>query len=318
MENHLTYFLKGIRDYLETYIDLDYSLWLYRLLLPLLITFLLPFIFVAMIYLSFLILTVYKIHREIILKSVTSDENFWNIGRKIVAVLWDAHARIYHGYEVIGLENLPENGAALIVYYHGAIPIDMYYLCARVLLQKNRLIYTVADRFLFKVPGWGLISDVFKVSPGTIQSCSKTLKEGNLLAISPGGVYEAQFGDHYYELLWQNRLGFAKVAIDAKADIIPFFTENLREGFRQVGILRNFFMKLYAKTRIPVVPIYGGFPVKFRSYLGKPIKYDPLLTPEELQRKVASQLEELINKHQRLPGSILKALLDRFVKSKSS
>jgi hypothetical protein len=54
------------------------------------------------------------------------------------------------------------------------------------------------------------------VIPGTIQTCSTILKEGNMLAISPGGVYEAQFGDSYYQLMWKKRLGFAKVAIDAK------------------------------------------------------------------------------------------------------
>lgn len=37
-----------------------------------------------------------------------------------------------------------------------------------------------------------------------------------MLAISPGGVYEAQFGDSYYELMWKKRVGFAKVALDAK------------------------------------------------------------------------------------------------------
>jgi len=36
------------------------------------------------------------------------------------------------------------------------------------------------------------------------------------LAISPGGVYEAQFGNNYYRLMWKGRLGFAKVAMDAK------------------------------------------------------------------------------------------------------
>lgn len=56
-----------------------------------------------------------------------------------------------------------------------------------------------------------------KVIPGTVQICANILKEGNLLAISPGGVYEAQFGNNYYELLWRNRCGFAKVAIEAKA-----------------------------------------------------------------------------------------------------
>lgn len=54
-----------------------------------------------------------------------------------------------------------------------------------------------------------------KVIPGTVQSCSHILKEGNLLAISPGGVYESQFS-HQYDLLWRKRVGFAKVAMDAK------------------------------------------------------------------------------------------------------
>ncbi|XP_036224893.1 DGAT1/2-independent enzyme synthesizing storage lipids isoform X3 [Bactrocera oleae] len=249
---------------------------------------------------------------EVIMRAVRTDRKFWEFGRKLVAALWDAHARIYHGYEVIGMENIPETGPALIVYYHGAIPIDMYYLNSRIILQKDRLIYTIGDRFLFKLPGWGTISEAFHISPGTVQSCVGILKEGNMLAISPGGVYEAQFGDHYYELLWRNRVGFAKVALEAKVPIIPCFTQNLREGFRQLGIFRNFFMKLYNAVRIPVYPIYGGFPVKFRTFIGRPLEYDGTLTPEELQLKVAAALEELINKNQRIPGSIFHALLDRF------
>lgn len=304
-------YLDAAVRFVEGYIDLDYSLWLWRLLTPLIITFLLPLVFVALIYISFITLFVYKLHRQVILQALISEPNFWDIGRKVVAAIWDAHGRIYHGYEVTGMENLPESGPALIVFYHGAIPIDMYYFLARVYLQRNRLVYTVGDRFLWKVPGWGLISDVFKVSPGTVQSCATILKEGHLLAISPGGVYEAQFGNHNYELLWRNRVGFAKVAIEAKVPIIPFFTQNVREGFRQIDFWSWLFVKIYNATRIPVRPIYGGFPVKFRTYVGKAIEFDESLTPEQLTEKVALQLEELINKHQRIPGSILKALLDR-------
>lgn len=254
--------------------------------------------------------------RRVIYQAVSSDLNYWNVARKCVAAVWDAHAWIYHGYEVTGMEYLPKDGAALIVYYHGAIPIDMYYFVARVCLERDRLIHTVADRFLFKLPGWGIISEAMKVCPGTVQTCTNTLREGNLLAISPGGVYEAQFGNNNYELLWKNRVGFAKVAIESKAPIIPMFTENLREGFRSVNFLQRLFIKLYNKTKFPVRPIYGGFPVKFRTHLGPPIEYDPLLTPEQLQEKVALAIEDLINKHQRIPGSILHALADRFYNRK--
>jgi hypothetical protein len=56
-----------------------------------------------------------------------------------------------------------------------------------------------------------------KVSEGTIKSCVGVLNDGNQLAISPGGVYEAQFGNSHYELMWRQRIGFAKVAIESKA-----------------------------------------------------------------------------------------------------
>lgn len=225
--------------------------------------------------------------------------------------MWDAHARLYHGYEVHGLEHLPVNGPALIVYYHGAIPVDIYYLIARVVLERNRLIYTVADRFLFKIPGFAIISESCHVSPGTIQSCVSILKEGNMLAISPGGVYEAQFGDQSYELLWRNRIGFAKVALDAQVPIVPMFTENLREAFRSVSLFRRFFMRIYNWTRFPACPLYGGFPVKLRTHLGPPIYADPTMTPEQVRERVAIGVEELINSNQRIPGSISRALWDR-------
>lgn len=89
------------------------------------------------------------------------------------------------------------------------------------------------------------------------------------------------------------------------------FTENLREGFLAVNFARSFFLKLYNFLRIPVRPIWGGFPVKFITHLGKPIEYDPSITAEELQVKTAVALQELIAEHQRIPGSILYAMLDR-------
>ena len=57
------------------------------------------------------------------------------------------------GYEIIGFDKIPESGPALLIYYHGAIPADVYYLVAKTLLHKNRQIRAVGDRFLFKIPG---------------------------------------------------------------------------------------------------------------------------------------------------------------------
>jgi hypothetical protein len=72
----------------------------------------------------------------------------------------------------------------------------------------------------------------------------------------------------------------------------------------------------YNLTRIPVRPIYGGFPVKFRTHLGPPIYYEEGITPKELQEKTAAAIEKLIVENQRIPGSIAGGMLDRFFEKK--
>lgn len=57
------------------------------------------------------------------------------------------------GYEIEGLSKLPEKGAGLIVYYHGTIPIDFYYIVAKCILERDRHIRAVGDNFLFNIPG---------------------------------------------------------------------------------------------------------------------------------------------------------------------
>ena len=150
--------------------------------------------------------------------------------------MWVAFGSMWYGYEVEGWENIPDEGAALIVYYHGAVPIDYYQLVGHCVLKKRRVIHSVVDTFLFKVcevlkkictisprtivnhilfssgttltyllqvPGLGGVLSAFCCTPGTITSCADDLKAGNLLGLAPGGVYEAQFSDNHYKLEWK-------------------------------------------------------------------------------------------------------------------
>ena len=64
-------------------------------------------------------------------KAVLEDHDILDAGRDIVATLWDVQGWIWFGYEVKGLENVPADGGALILYYHGALPIDYYYFVAK-------------------------------------------------------------------------------------------------------------------------------------------------------------------------------------------
>ncbi|XP_014737121.1 PREDICTED: transmembrane protein 68-like [Sturnus vulgaris] len=293
--------VEDIGDYLS------YAFYILWLFFPLVLVFVLPGVMVILFYVSILCLHIYKRKNEI--KEAYSHD-VWIGAREMVAAIWDGHGRIWHGYEIHGIENIPQ-GPGLIVFYHGATPLDFIYFITRLYIMQKRSCNVVADHFVFRLPGFRILLDVFGVIHGPKEACVRTLKMGHLLAIAPGGVREALFSDEMYTILWSDRKGFAQVAIDAKVPIIPLFTQNVREGFRTLGgikILRS----LYERIRLPVVPLYGGFPVKLRTFIGEPIPYEPNVTAEELAAKTKAALQALIEKHQKLPGNIFRALMERF------
>uniref|UniRef100_A0AAA9TNB2 Transmembrane protein 68 n=2 Tax=Bos TaxID=9903 RepID=A0AAA9TNB2_BOVIN len=197
-------------EHLEDYWNFaNYLLWVFTPLLLLI----LPYFTIFLLYLTIIFLHIYK--RKNVLKEAYS-HNLWDGARKTVATLWDGHAAVWHGYEVHGMEKIPEEGPALIIFYHGAIPIDFYYFMAKIFIHKGRTCRVVADHFVFKIPGFSLLLDVFCAIHGPREKCVEILQSGHLLAISPGGVREALMSDETYNIVWGNRKGFAQVAIDAK------------------------------------------------------------------------------------------------------
>ncbi|XP_024057957.2 transmembrane protein 68-like isoform X2 [Terrapene carolina triunguis] len=236
----------------------------------------------------------------------------WDNGRLMVSRIISMYGKLWHGYEVHGIEKIPE-GPGLIVYYHGATSVDYHFFVCNLYIQTGRVSYSVVDRALRMIPGLQLYLKLLTAVYEGREQCVEILKKGNLLGVAPGGARESFFSDENYGVLWGNRKGFAQVAIDAKVPIIPLFTQNIRESCRSLGT--TWFIRwLNGRFQLPVVPAYGGFPVKLRTYIGDPIPYDPNITVTELVEKTKIAIEALRDRHQKLPGNILRALSERFDK----
>lgn len=277
------------------------------------VTVILPTLIILLLYISASIVHIYRLrHYYRVDDLLAPNVDFRIKARAAISLLWECHGWIWHGYEVIGLEKIPKNGRALVVYYHGVIPVDYYYLNSRYLIHSKRVMWTIAADFLFKTPGLRLLMEVIQATPGTVQQIAELLKTNEVVSVAPGGIREAQFSNEYYELVWNGHLGFAKAACLGKAPIIPVFTENIREAYRTAPFLRSFFRKIFEKTKLPLLPVYGGFPVKLRTIVGDPIPYDEKATPEEVAEKTTQAIRQLIREHQTVPGSIVNALLLRF------
>lgn len=239
------------------------------------------------------------------------NDGFWDGFRISLAAITEAQGKIWHNFEFKGLENLPKKGGALLVGYHGALPLDAFYFLAHSLLD-GRKVKLVVDRFLYKAPGLRLLLKVFNCTPGTVDGCVAALRRGELLIIYPGGLRESLLSDENYELIWQARNGFSRAALDADVPIIPFFTENIREAVRSVKISARFASWLYEKTRLPIIPIIGIFPVELRMHFDRPIYFDDEEEPHIVADIVTERVKGLIATHQNVPGSIIKELYNRF------
>ena len=89
----------------------------------------------------------------------------------------------------------------LIVYYHGALPVDCYYFITWFRNKYRILTRSVVDRFMFNVPGFSTLLNVIGATTGPRAKIVDLLKKGNVVIVSPGGVREALFSKNY-EIIW--------------------------------------------------------------------------------------------------------------------
>ncbi len=122
-----------------------------------------------------------------------------------------------------GLENIPDNGPVLVAGNHTLYGgIDAPLLVEEVLHKRGRLLRGLAENILVNAPGvrdvihrWGSVR-------GTRENCRALLGNDEAVLVFPGGGREAvRRKGEKYALLWDDRTGFARMAIEAGCPIVP-------------------------------------------------------------------------------------------------
>jgi 1-acyl-sn-glycerol-3-phosphate acyltransferase len=221
-----------------------------------------------------------------------------------IAKLITSFGKHYNQYKVCGLEHIPQEGGALLVLYHGLVPLDFWYLGLKIYLETGRQPCALVDRWLMKTPGLSWLTRAVGGISGDRAAALELLRKGTLIGVSPGGVREAISGSkNHYKLKWGDRMGFARIAVEAGVPIIPGFTQNVESLYLSPMAEHAFFQKLYEVTRLPIVPIVGlgvlPFPVPLTTWLGEPLRPQAGDTPEIVAERTRTAIEGLIAQHQR-------------------
>ena len=94
------------------------------------------------------------------------------------------------------------------------------------------------------------------------------------------------------------------------------FTENIREAYCTMKTGNSIWRYLYEKTKLPLVPIYGGFPVKLTTYVGQPIRVQRDETAYQLSARVQETMQRMIGTYQRTDNDVGTLVMERFSDSK--
>ena len=78
-----------------------------------------------------------------------------------------------------------------------------------------------------------------------------------------------------------------------------------------MSIGRDIWRALYERTKLPLVPMYGGFPVRLTTHVGEPIRVRRDDTAEGLAGRVQETMQRMIATHQRGEDTVSKLLLSR-------
>lgn len=191
-------------------------------------------------------------------------------------------------------ERLPADRPLLFVGNHSLYAfLDVPHLFVKLWEDHDIFLRTLGDHAHFNVPLWRELLERWGVVDGTPENCAALFEAGESVLVFPGGAREvAKRKGERYQLVWKQRLGFARMAIRYQATIVPFAAIGAEDAWdivydadellrSPVGPLVEGIYQTLGVARDSVFPLAKGigptmFPKPERLYfsIGQPIRVD--------------------------------------------
>lgn len=135
-----------------------------------------------------------------------------------------AARRFWFDPQFSGLEHLDPARPALYVGNHTLYGIiDSPLMVQGLYDQTGIFLRALGDHFHFVTPVWGPMLLRFGAVDGTPENCARLMQAGAHVMVYPGGAREVmKNAGEEYRLVWKQRTGFARLAMEHGYDIIPF------------------------------------------------------------------------------------------------
>ncbi|OQR89711.1 hypothetical protein THRCLA_09625 [Thraustotheca clavata] len=169
---------------------------------------------------------------------------------------------------------------------------------------------------------YGPLFHQFGCIAGSQENAIQAYKDEYNCICMPGGIEEAMQGfESSYKLIWKSssgneRRGFARLALQANATIVPFGTRNGEEMFFNLIVIYGisnhvevfFFNNEKSCLRCALDKLEHSCPVRAGIVFGKPIVPMKNESKADLAKRTKKELQELIDKVNPGGHSYMKAL----------
>lgn len=123
-----------------------------------------------------------------------------------------------------GYPNLPGDGRYLLVGNHTTLGLfDVPFVVLGVHEETGVLVRSLGERQHFRLPVWRDLLTRFGAVDGSRENARRLMRAGEPILVFPGGGREvARRRGDYYPLVWRERIGFARLALEFGYPVVPF------------------------------------------------------------------------------------------------
>jgi len=125
--------------------------------------------------------------------------------------------------KVYGIDNLPDGGSLLVGNHTIYGLLDLPFLMAEIWKRRRLTVRGLGEHAHYRIPLWRDLLKTGGMVRGTRDNVRALMRERENVLVFPGGAREVnKRRGEKYRLIWKERIGFARLAIEHGYPVVPF------------------------------------------------------------------------------------------------
>jgi 1-acyl-sn-glycerol-3-phosphate acyltransferase len=212
--------------------------------------------------------------------------------------------------KVYGVERIPERGALFVGNHTLFGLIDVPFMATQLWRRRGIRLRGLGDHVHYKVPVWRNLLERSGMVRGTRENTRALMRDGHHILVFPGGIGEVFHGrGQEYRLLWKERVGFARLAIEFGYPIVPFAAVGVEEMFEIIADdtspgLAHVYPVVSRLVGLPLAPIAHGIgptliprPARLYFWFGETIdtvRFDGRAEDDDAARRLRDEVRSAV------------------------